>query len=155
MLRQAFSEAGFAQVKTYIQSGNILFNSSISDPEQVTQKIEDLIQCNFGFHTDVILRKTSEVKEIVISPLFYEIKSDNSKKYYITFLKQKFSEKIDLPLFSKNKDVEIFYSNGMHIYSISSEYNGKFGFPNAFIEKLTGIPATTRNPNTLEKLLTI
>ena len=155
LLRKALTDEGFPDVKTYIQSGNVVFNSNNTVPEQLIQQIEDLIEQSFGFRTDVILRRTSDIKTIVDSPLFNTLKSDESKRYYITFLKSSFTDPLALPLFSKNKDVEIIYANEMDFISVSTLYKGNYGFPNAFIEKLTGIPATTRNPNTLEKLLTI
>jgi uncharacterized protein (DUF1697 family) len=155
LLRNVLSDSGFADVKTYIQSGNVVFNSDNSDPAELIQLIEDLIEKSFGFRTDVILRKTSDIEAIVSSPLFNTLKSDLSKKYYITFLKSSFIDVLTLPLFSKNGDVEIIYSGKTTFISISTLYKGNYGFPNAFIEKLTRIPATTRNPNTLEKLLTL
>lgn len=155
LLRTAFSETGFSDVKTYIQSGNVVFNSPVSDPDTLTGQIENLIELFFGFHTDVILRKFSDIQTIVADPIFISMKSEESVKYYITFLKSSYSEPLGLPLFSKNKDVEIIYGDGLDYYSVSHEYKGKFGFPNAFIEKLTGIPATTRNPGTLQKILTL
>ncbi len=155
LLRKVFSEAGFADVKTYIQSGNVVFNSDNSDPVEHIQLIEDLIEQSFGFRTDVILRKTSEIEAIVTSPLLNTLKSDDSKKHYITFLKTSVVEPLITPLFSKNSDVEIIYADSMDFISISTLYKGSYGFPNAFIEKLTGIPSTTRNPNTLEKILTL
>jgi hypothetical protein len=60
---------------------------------------------------------------------------------------------LTVPLFSKNKDVEVIYQTNQDFISISHPFKGSYGFPNAFIEMLTAIPATTRNPNTLMKLL--
>jgi len=151
-LRQAFTNYGFEDVKTYIQSGNILFTAEDQPANQLIMSIENLIEKTFGFRTDVILRKLSEIEFILNSSLFNTIQS-NGGKYYITFLKQAYELPLSIPLFSKNRDVEIIYHDKMDLYSISTAYKGVYGFPNSFIEKLTGIPATTRNPNTLEKIL--
>ncbi len=151
-LRNAFSLSGFKDVKTYIQSGNVVFNSVEQEPEALIVKIEDLIETNFGFRTDVILRKVSDIKSIVNSPGFQPLVSDDKRKYYITFLKSEYHEPIAVPVFSKNDDVEIFHREGSNLFSVCTLYKGKYGFPNAFIEKLTGIPATTRNPLTLAKI---
>lgn len=155
LLREAFTQAGFSDIKTYIQSGNVLFNSEISDAEKLVIAIENLIQNAFGFQCEVILRRMSDIKSLVSSPLFKKVKSEIDSKYYITFLRDRYIGNINLPLFSKNRDVEIIFSNELYFISLSTIYKGNYGFPNAFIEKFTGIPATTRNPNTLEKLLTI
>ncbi len=150
-LRKAFSDSGFNDVKTYIQSGNVLFVTDEKDEEVLNTRIEDLIVNYFGFRTDVILRKHTDIKS-VINLFHLNIQADEKRKYYITFLKKEYSELLLVPVFSKNQDVEIIYHNSRDFVSISGLYKGNYGFPNSFIEKLTGIPATTRNPNTLKKI---
>jgi len=152
-LRQALTDSGFEDVKTYIQSGNILFTAEDQPANQLIISIENLIEKTFGFRTDVILRKLTEIEFIVNSAVFNTFRSNDGGKYYITFLKHAYAEPLTVPLFSKNRDVEIIHHNKMDLFSISTAYKGTYGFPNSFIEKLTGIPATTRNPNTLEKIL--
>lgn len=152
-LREAFMREGFTGVKTYIQSGNVLFNRvALSETELVIQ-VERLIVENFGFHTDVILRSMGEI-ELVLKTLENELSGRvGDQKLYITFLKSAFHGNISLPLFSKHSDVEIIYHNNRDFISLSHLHKGTYGFPNAFIEKYTGIPATTRNPQTLQKIL--
>ena len=152
-LRKAFTEAGFGDVKTYIQSGNVIFDSDETDTKKLTMILEDVIEKSFGFRTDVILRRHSDIESILNSLKISIAESGEERKYYITFLKEVNSELFTIPLFSKNKDVEVIYHNNMEFISISNIFKGNFGFPNAFIEKTTGIPATTRNPITLGKIL--
>jgi len=152
-LRALFSASGFTNVKTYIQSGNVIFGSDEEDTSLLILKIENLIENNFGFHADVILRRYSDIEAIVSSSNFKLMQTGEGKKFYITFLREEYPEPLTLPLFSKNKDVEIIYQNSKDLISVSTPFKGTYGFPNSFIEKLTGIPATTRNPNTLEKIL--
>jgi uncharacterized protein (DUF1697 family) len=152
-LRKALTDAGFTQVKTYIQSGNVLFDAEDQNSDELILKIEDLVEKHFGFRTDVILRKHIDVESVVNSLQFNRLKSEEERKYYITFLKEEYSGTIPVPSFSKNQDVEIIYHNNKDFASISTLFKGNYGFPNSFIEKLTSIPATTRNPNTLEKIL--
>ena len=152
-LRKAFVDADFAEVKTYIQSGNVIFKSDEVDTERLIQKIEDMIENQFGFRTDVIIRKHIDIESVLNSLQICRLDSGADKKYYITFLKEKYNEHLMVPLFSKNKDVEVIYQNKKDFVSISNLFKGCYGFPNAFIEKLTCIPATTRNPDTLKKIL--
>lgn len=152
-LRSVLVAGGFIEVKTYIQSGNILFSTDLQDDIQLILQLENLIEKEVGFRTDVILRKVTDIESIVSSALFNSLRKDTGEKYYITFLKHEYPEPLTIPMFSKNKDVEVIHQNYMDLYSISRLHNGTYGFPNSFIEKLTGIPATTRNPNTLEKIL--
>jgi uncharacterized protein (DUF1697 family) len=154
-LRTAFTEAGITGVKTYIQSGNVLFDSDESDTEKLNFYLENLIEKTFGFRTDVILRRKRDLNSILSSLQLCKLETGEDRKYYITLLKQAYSEPFTVPFFSKNKDVEVIYHNKMDFISISLEYKGNYGFPNAFIEKLSGFPATTRNPITLGKILDI
>jgi uncharacterized protein (DUF1697 family) len=152
-LRKAFTEEGFTEVKTYIQSGNVIFSSQVGDSNRLIQTIENRIEESFGFQTDVILRKFVEIESIMRSHFHSRNKSVDELKYYITFLKQEYPEVLELPLFSVNKEIEIIHQDNLCLITVSTPYKGINGFPNSFIEKLTGIKATTRNPNTLEKLL--
>jgi len=152
-LRKAFTEAGFGNVKTYIQSGNVILDSDETNTKKLSLLLEDLIEKSFGFSTEVILRTHSDIESILNSLHTSKAESGEERKYYITFLKDESSVTIPLPSFSKNRDVEIIYHNNRDFISISSFFKGNFGFPNAFIEKITAIPATTRNPITLGKIL--
>ena len=152
ILRKAMTDAGFSDVATYIQSGNIAFDTVESDSGLIAGRIEDLIENTFGFRTDAIVRNRSEIVVIVNSQGFSELQSDDEKKYYISFLKVGYPGPFTVPEYSKNRDIEIYYKGRMEFYSICTLYKGNYGFPNAYIEKLTGIPATTRNPITLRKI---
>ncbi len=155
VLRKGLADAGYDDVKTYIQSGNILFTTKEQPANQLIKNIENLIEKKFGFHTDVILCSRTDIEAIVNWSGFSLIQSDKANKFYITFLKEEYPKPLTLPLSSKNNDVEIIHKNKMNLISISKLYKGTYGFPNSFIEQLTGIPATTRNPNTLDKILKI
>ena len=152
-LRDAFLREGFTGVKTYIQSGNVLFNSTGLSGSELPNRLEGLIVENFGFHTDVILRSRNEIESVLKALEIIYSEREGEQKLYISFLKNAFSGNISLPLFSKHGDVEIIYHNTRDFISLSHLHKGTYGFPNAFIEKFTGIPATTRNPQTLRKIL--
>lgn len=70
-LRQAFESLELCEVKTYIQSGNVLFKSD-EEEENLIKKIEDRIKEVFGFSINVILRNASEIVEIIQNCPFSE-----------------------------------------------------------------------------------
>jgi uncharacterized protein (DUF1697 family) len=152
-LQKAFSNSGFDQVKTYIQSGNVLFNEQEQNKNGLLYRIENLLEENFGFRTDVILRRQSEIEAVLNTLYKLQTEFHINKKLYITFVNENYTQPVSIPMFSKNRDVEIIYHHERDFVSVSHLYKGTYGFPNAFIEKLTGMPATTRNPNTLQKIL--
>ncbi len=63
-LTQTLHEAGFANVRTYIQSGNVLFESDGEEAE-LREKMEQAIYKRFGFPVPVILRTSRELQAIV------------------------------------------------------------------------------------------
>lgn len=154
-LRQVMNRAGYQNVATYIQSGNLLFDTEFEDEHQIIQSLEDIVFSNFKFHADIILRKKSHIETFANSAIVQKLIMDETKKYYITFLKTDSEIVFQQPIYSKNKDIEIVHFENRELISVSSLYKGNYGFPNAFIEKFTGIPATTRNPKTLERILNL
>lgn len=152
-LRKVLADYGLVDVQTYIQSGNVIFKSEIQDTDTLTRNLENLIEKSFGFRTDVIVRNYSEIESVLNSLELIKLQTEEDRKYYVTFVKEKFSVQIAVPFFSKNQDVEIIFHNNKDIISVSKAFKGIYGFPNSFIEKSTGIPATTRNPDTLKKIL--
>ena len=98
-LRKITEDAGFTNVRTYIQSGNLLFDSEDKDVKQLILKLEEMILKSFGFKVDVIVRKLADIESIVNSSQFSSLKSDEEKKYYITFLRNDFTEQLQIPFF--------------------------------------------------------
>jgi uncharacterized protein (DUF1697 family) len=64
-LKRALETAGFSEVKTYINSGNIVFASDSSDSAQLGKKIESVIERTFGFHVDAVVITKHEWTAIV------------------------------------------------------------------------------------------
>jgi len=154
-LRKVTADAGFENVNTYIQSGNLLFDSAETNTKQLVLSIESIIEKAFGFDVEVIVRNLTDIESIVNSDFYNFMQSGDEKKFYITFLKDEYPGQLSLPIFSKNKEVEIYRREGSNLFSVCTLFKGAYSFPNAFIEKLTGIPATTRNPITLSKILNL
>ena|SRR5947209_7973985 len=76
--------AGFGDVRTYLQSGNVVFWSD-RPPEEAGRECERLIEQRFGFHVDVVMRTAEELAEVVRrNPL--RAVADNPKRYQVSFL---------------------------------------------------------------------
>lgn len=63
-LRQAFEEAGFADVRTYIQSGNVLFTSD-EGPPTLEQRLEALLEGRYQTHLPVVVRSHRQLADVV------------------------------------------------------------------------------------------
>jgi uncharacterized protein (DUF1697 family) len=63
-LRNAFEKTGLKRVQTYIQSGNVLFESN-EEEERLRQRIEDRVKIDFGFSVQIVLRTADELERII------------------------------------------------------------------------------------------
>lgn len=151
-LNSFFISGGFTGVKTLIQSGNVVFFSEISDKASVRDKVEAMLLSSLGYPVKSFILSFEELNMISGSDPFKGILKSTKVKFYISLLYAEPSTGLKLPMFSAKKDLELFRIEGNIAYILSHEINGSFGFPNNFVEELTGMKATTRNWNTIEKL---
>ena len=73
-LRQAFVSMGFKDVKTYLQNGNVIFDSAAADGGALTREIEQSLQESLGYEVAVFLGTIQEVEEVVKLNSFNEAK---------------------------------------------------------------------------------
>jgi uncharacterized protein (DUF1697 family) len=153
-LTRIFTEAGFSNVKTYIQSGNVVFDSPETDAETVELKLDGVLTKSLGYHVDLFLRTADEINQMIEKQPFGGIDENMEVKKFVTFTRQSLPRSIKVPFLSPTGDVEVILFAGNNTFSIAHPAkNGRSGFPNAFIEKTFRIPATTRNWNTICKMV--
>jgi uncharacterized protein (DUF1697 family) len=64
-LRECLEHAGFKNVSTYIQSGNVLLESSTRDPERLATKIESLLSAQFGYTALIVLVSAPQLEGVI------------------------------------------------------------------------------------------
>ena len=151
-LKKIFLSMELKNVSTYIQSGNVIFESPAMDENVLSKNIENQLHKNLSGDVLVFIRSFEQLNSIVKSDPFKKLTFKAPTKLYITFLKAELKQKLKLPYLSTKKDVEVIQIKDREIYCITHEIKGQYGFPNPFIEKEFGIKATTRNWNTLIKV---
>ncbi len=151
-LAKMFTGMKFKNVKTYIASGNVLFDSNEKDVSKLEAKIEKEILKTFGFDVVVFVRTREELEKIVNLNPFAKIKIQKTK-FYVLFMKENFT-KLKLPFFSEKYAVEVIAALDNNFFCVARpDIVGSGGGANLFIEKEHKIPATTRNWNTILKIL--
>lgn len=157
-LKQVFEAMGLCDVKTYIQSGNVLFKSN--EVEEVLQKrIEHEIQGSFGFPVPVILRSALELEHIIDNCPFtqeeiFEAESlSEVESLYVALLEHSPSqEKIQLlNTYKSESEKYIIEGRDMFLLFHNSIRNSKIA---TNLQKLD-VPVTTRNWKTINKLNTL
>lgn len=151
-LAKMFTDLKFKNVKTYIASGNVLFESNEKDASKLEAKIEKEIKKTFGFDVVVFVRTREELEKIVKLNPFAKIKIEKPK-FYVLLMKEKFA-KLKLPFVSEKYAVEIIAALDNNLFCVARpDVIGSGGGANLFIEKEHKIPATTRNWNTILKIM--
>lgn len=152
-LKQVFIAAGCKNVRSYIQSGNVLFEPPEKDIGALIQEIQNKLCELLGAETTVMYRTFREIEDIMRTAPFKDIETDTDVKLYVTFFSRKPRHKPPLPLLSPKEALEAVKVNNLEVFIVSrKKKNGFYGFPNNFIEKELGVPATTRNWTTFTKI---
>jgi uncharacterized protein (DUF1697 family) len=150
-LRATFESLGYENVKSYINSGNLVFETRKTDDRKLAKTIHDAIQKDFGFDISVMVRSMKEIEEIVKNNPF-DGQFDNHKYLHVFFLDSELSngqrELID-SITNENERIEV---HGRTLYcllkiSIIDSAVGK-----GIIDKKLKIPATGRNWRTIQKI---
>jgi len=147
-LKQLYESLNYKQVKTYIQSGNIIFESPNQEKKELEEEIEGKLYENYGFHIPIFIRTVEEFKKIIENNPF----RDDLKKVYIIFLKE---IPVDFPveLIDERKDKsEKFQINEREIYLFLPFGYGRTKISNNFFESNLKLRATTRNWRTVNQL---
>jgi uncharacterized protein (DUF1697 family) len=87
-LRKSFEALGFEQVKTYIQSGNVVFKTAKSSPAALSKKIEERILKDFGFSASVISRTADELEKTIANNPFLKVHGIDPEKLHVMFLSE-------------------------------------------------------------------
>jgi uncharacterized protein (DUF1697 family) len=85
-LRASLEALGLQQVKTYIQSGNVVFQAAKSSPAALSTKIEKQILSQFGFSASVISRTVDEIKNTIKNNPFLNQPDIDPEKLHVAFL---------------------------------------------------------------------
>lgn len=149
-LSKLFEDLGFKNVKTYIQSGNVVFNSKIESSEKIVKSVEKKIKEVFSFDVTVIIRTGDEFRKIIQTNPF--LKTKLVDKLYVTFVSNIIDNKYLEKLHKYKSESEEFRLIGKEIYLYYPDGYGRTKLTNNIIESKLGVKATTRNWNTVNKL---
>lgn len=152
-LREVFLEMKFKNVKTYIQSGNIVFESKATDHARLQQKIEKQLLDTYGFEVTTFIRTPAKMEAVLKNNPLKKIPPPATNQPYVSFLHNDISKEEKDLLLSFNSEVDIFAANAGEIYSYTYKDKGKSVFSANFIERKLKKPVTVRNWLTVQKLL--
>jgi uncharacterized protein (DUF1697 family) len=153
VLRGEIERMGFRDVKTFIQSGNVLFQSEMSDPAKIENKIKRGLAAKFNDEVKVVVRSKKDMENTVSH--FPDIFDNPDWKHNVIFLSRAVDSKDILARFELKKDLEqTHYAPGVLFWSARRDTITKSN-----MLKLSTRPEykdmTVRNVNTARKILAL
>jgi uncharacterized protein (DUF1697 family) len=155
-VRAVFALAGFEDVRTCLQSGNVIFDCAQRSRPAIRQRIRSAFADRFDARPEFVLRSGREIDLLVSSQPFTGIATAGPRvKLYVSFLLRAPRQAPAFPVVSSKEALTAISMTGREVFLVSRlKPSGFFGFPNNFIEEALGVPATTRNWSTLSKIVT-
>ena len=152
-LKEAFAAAGCKDVRTYIQSGNVIFEASEPDAGGIFERVRIKLRKLVSDEPTVLFRRLREINRIVKGNPFKDLDGDSDAKLYVAFLSRKPRNKPNFPIRSPKEGLEAIGLKNLEVFIVSRRKDNRFyGFPNNFIEKELGVLATSRNWSTVKKI---
>jgi uncharacterized protein (DUF1697 family) len=153
-LKSLYENLKFTNVVTYIQSGNIIFETDSNPATKYFSKlIEEAIYEHYKFSVPVIIRSLEEMKNVILTNPFIAERAINIEKLHVTFL----SEVPESYLVSNIKSLiflpDRFKIIEREVYLYCPNGYGTTKLNNSFFESKLKITASTRNWNTINKLV--
>jgi len=151
-LRKACEGLGLLDVRTYVQSGNIVFSSRAS-VSKLAQTLKTTIDAQTRLPVTVVLRSASDLEKIVAGNPFLKQKSVDVTKLHVTFVSRApVKPALDrLDALAGTRDQ--YRLAGSELYLHCPINYGETRLSNGAIEKVLGVGATTRNWKTVTTLL--
>lgn len=155
-LKSLYEGLGFDNVVTYIQSGNVIFDTTEKNVSKLKQNIENAIHNQYRFQVPVEIRTRPKLAEVIKKcPFDFADVETNGTKVLVTFLSASPLKKNINNLMDTVQEPEKLVIKKREVYLFCPNGYGKSKLSNTFLERKLEVGATTRNwksVNTLYEL---
>jgi uncharacterized protein (DUF1697 family) len=150
-LKELYADLGFTNCISYIQSGNVIFDYSDSSNSELASRIQNAITEKYGFDVPVIVRTSKEWEQSVQANPYTD--SHEKENLCLTFLNETPKAELTAVISELNFEPDSFQiiNKNVFIYCPGKYHQTKLS--NQFFESKLKVKATTRNWNTVLKLL--
>ena len=148
-LKASCEKLGLREVRTLLQSGNVVFETDEKDRTRLAQQIQGVL----GVEAKVILRTAAELKKIVAANPMLAAAERAPSGFIVMFLDGKPSAANLKSLRDAHSGPETMELHGTELYIEYGPGMGQSKLTNALIERKLGVAGTARNWNTVTKLL--
>jgi uncharacterized protein (DUF1697 family) len=155
-LTKTFTRLGFASVKTYIASGNVIFLAPKQDPRKLERKLEKALAQDFAYDAKVVLKSKTELDAIIKRLPRGWAKPSPAVRYYVMFLRHAIDSKRILDAFSPRPDVEtLTYVPGALLWAANKDALTRSTVAKQVLAKPVYKELTIRNLTTTRKLVAL
>ena len=151
-LRKTFEELGFADVKTYIQSGNVVFKAPAQIPAKLAKRIEERVLHQFGFPVAVMVKTAAEIGEVISNNPLLQKKGIEVTMLHVTFLSCAPDKSALKLLDAAAVAPDQFRCSGQAVYLHCPNGYHATKLGNNVLAKMLKVGATTRNWKTVNEL---
>lgn len=151
VLRKAMESLGFSNVKTVLASGNVVFDSR---NKPIALKITEGLKKKLGVEVGIQVRSLSELEKMIDSEPFAKIKVTAETRLYVTFVPQGTNGGLKIPYSSDDNNFRILSRTDHELFSVAIITKDRTTVDlMGIIDKTYGKQVTTRNWNTIHKLI--
>lgn len=150
-LREQLESAGFEDVRTYVQSGNVVLTSK-DRPDEVAREVERQIEKRFGLDVAVVVRTRAELAQVVKRNPLGDVATD-PKRYQVSFLAEPLGREAIRKLEALAAPEERLVAKGRELFAWHPSGVARSKLWSRLASRDLGVVATARNWTTVTKLL--
>jgi uncharacterized protein (DUF1697 family) len=151
-LRDLLTRLGFRDVRSLLQTGNLVFQSDGPDGARLERLLEVEAKKRLRLETDFVVRSAPEWRTLIKRNPFPRAAQSDPAHLVVMFLKDASDTKGVKALQTAITGSEVVRAVGKQLYAVYPDGIGRSRLTNAFIEKKLGTRGTGRNWNTVLKL---
>jgi uncharacterized protein (DUF1697 family) len=148
-LRASLAALGFAEVKTYIQSGNVVFKAAKISDKALSKKIEATILSQFGHSVSVMIRTAEELEQVIANNPFLKQPDIDQTKLHVMFLREPPAPSALQQLEALVLKPDQFRSLGKELYFYLPNGVAESAVMKKPLDRVLAIPTTMRNWRTV------
>ncbi|MDQ2742051.1 MAG: DUF1697 domain-containing protein [Chloroflexota bacterium] len=152
-LRELFGELGFDHVRSYIQTGNVFFESTETDKAALRTTIERHLRAVLGYEVATCLRTVEDLEQLLILDPFHDIVVTPEIRLAVTFLAEPAAVALPVPYLTPNGAYEMIGTTPTELFVVWHLRDGRPGNSYGLLEKQLSVPTTTRFWHTTAKIL--
>jgi uncharacterized protein (DUF1697 family) len=151
-LRAIVAGQGFANVETFIASGNVIIDGRASRARAAERAIEAALRTALGYEVATFVRTDLEVAAVAAAEPFPSAEVERALAYNVAFLKAPLEAAERTRLMTLQSDIDRFETVGREVFWLCRVRQSESTFSTDRFERVVGVPATLRGLSTVRKL---